>query len=76
MRGRGLGRGAAGGGGRGQARREGGLWPRGAGDRVPAAASSGEQPGGGGRRLGRGPHHAQSLPGEEEEPRGLRPQLG
>lgn len=70
------GRAAAGGGGRGQAGREGGLWPLGAGDRATATVPSGEQPGRGGRSPGRGPQDAQSLLGEEEEPGGLGPQLG
>lgn len=58
------------------ARREGGLWPPEAGDPAIAATHSGEQTGRGGRSPGRWPHHAQSLPGKEEEPGGLGPQLG
>lgn len=48
------GRAAAGGGGRGPAGREGGLWPRGTGDRA-AAAPRGEQPGRGAAVRGGGP---------------------
>jgi hypothetical protein len=75
VRGRGLGSAAAGGRGRGQERREGGLWTQGSRDPA-AAAPSGEQLRVEGRNRERGPHHAQSLLGEEEEPGSLSPQLG
>lgn len=53
----------------GSGRREPGTEP----PPSPLAGSSREE----GAAVGRGdPHHAQSLPGEEEEPGGLGPQLG